>query len=81
MKDGVAASHGSLKRYSIPQVSGGRLSSVQLLKVMEIAGGTHKQAQTRPLIRENASDMGAEKSGSACNECFQEDFYSGGVPR
>src|SRR5579859_2315506 len=67
----VASKHSLLQRRRIAQVAG-RSFGVQSFKIFQIAARADKQAQLRSLPSENASDMRAEKSGSACDESFQE---------
>jgi hypothetical protein len=68
MKNGVASGHGFFKGCGVAQVSR-RGVGIESLKVFQITGWAHEQAEIRALIGEDACDMRAKESCGASDEC------------
>jgi hypothetical protein len=65
--------HGFFQRGGIAEVSGGGFGG-KAFEVFQITGGADEQAKLCAPFRESAGDVGAEKSGGACEENFQKQF-------
>ena len=73
VKHGIASRHGFFEGSSIAQIPGCGLR-LETLQIVQIASWTDQQPQVRALIGKNAGNMGAQKSGGACDESFQKQF-------
>ena len=52
------------------------VSALRAFQIFQIAGGTNQQPQISALIGKNTSYVGAQKSGRASDENFQQQFSS-----
>ena len=73
MKNRVAAGHGLFQGGGVAEITDGGFGT-EAFDVLEIAGCTNQEAEIGTLPGENAGNVGAEESGSASEEEFQEGF-------